>query len=155
MKRTLYLLLILIVISGSTVFAAPDGTRADKLETLKIWKLIDFLQLSDQQADKFLPRFRNFEKDIRGLQRDKNKQILELGKKIKAGRTKGVDKDVNSVLEYDIKIAQRKKDFFKSVKGIISEEQMAKMIIFEAQFRREIRRMIENRANMKNSFRRR
>ena len=156
MKRLILIALVFVVSSSPMmIFAGQGETRADRIETLKIWKLINYLQLSDTQSDKFLPRFRNFENDIRKIQMTKNKHVAELEKKIKSGNTKGIDKNIDVILNDDIKMAQQKKDFFSSIKGIITEEQMAKMIVFEYQFRREIRQMIERRANMRKGFLRR
>ncbi len=155
MKRYLILFILISFTAVLNVRAAQDRQRVNKIEALKVWKLVDYLQLTDDQADRFLPRFRNFEDDMRNMQRDKNKRIAELARKIKSGKSKGITNEVNKILDIDIMMAQRKKDFFNSVKGIISEEQTAKMIVFEYQFRREIRKMIENRAQMRNNIRRR
>jgi len=156
MKRYLIIISVAFIVSTFTVYAVPAKRRdVNKLETLKIWKLIDYLQLTDKQADRFLPRFRNFEKDIHQMQISKDKKTKDLLNKIRMGKTKGLNDDVNAILDIDIKMSRRKKEFFNGVRGIISEEQMAKMIVFEYQFRREVRRMIEDRTKIRNSLRRR
>jgi len=46
------------------------------------------------------------------------------------------------ILEQEKKMANQRTDFVKSLKDIMSEEQISKLIVFESRFRREIRDMI-------------
>ena len=49
-----------------------ENDRMSKMKTMMIWKLIEELGLSVDQAEKFLPRFREHRDEVDRL-RDKNK----------------------------------------------------------------------------------
>lgn len=46
------------------------------------------------------------------------------------------------ILEQEKKMVNQRTDFVKSLKDIMNEDQISKLIVFESRFRREIRDMI-------------
>ncbi len=79
MKKYFLISFLLCAVFATPVNAVPNresnSKGLNKLETLKIWKLVEYMELTDEQADKFLPRYRNFGKDLKALNNEKLKII--------------------------------------------------------------------------------
>ncbi|MCK4545322.1 hypothetical protein KAU43_07265 [candidate division WOR-3 bacterium] len=149
MKKYFLISFLLCTIFTIPVNANPsrenNSKGLKKLETLKIWKLVEYMELTDEQADKFLPRYRNFGKDLKTLNKKKLSIIRSLVKDIKDNNIGNVKSQINQVTEYEKETINRKDIFLKDISNILSDEQMAKFVVYEYKFREEVKRILEER----------
>ena len=80
MKKLAILLLMTGVVLAQPSMEKPDRNR---LEMMKMWKLTDELELTEEQAEKFFPQYRTLMSDLEDVTKQQHevmKQIGELSK---------------------------------------------------------------------------
>jgi len=163
--KKLILLGILIMVPASLFAQRPGGQfermrkpRREQIEMLRIWKMTEELDLSEQQADKFFPKLRSDDKQIEELEHQKQKIFRELHENVKNGEldAKKLNKTIDNLTEIQTNIIQKHAKFIRDMDGILSIDQQAKLIIFKHKFRermvgmmRDVRRNRMNKGNMK------
>ena len=161
----------LILISALTIipfslFAQRPGGQIDRMnkprrqqiEMLRIWKMTEELDLSEQQAEKFFPKLRNEDKKIEELENQRQKLYRELSKDVKKGAidAKDLDKTIDNLTEIQTNIIQKHAKFIRDMDGILSTDQQAKLILFRHKFRermvgmmRDVQRNRMNKGKMR------
>ncbi len=122
---------------------SPMDDNLDRLETLKMWKLTERLNLTDEQAAKLFPlmhKYRLKKDSLRVRERDLLDQLRD-----------AVSRNADSVeiLEIIDAIAtaraeecQVETDFYQQIRGILSARQQAEFVLFEVEFRRKMMDLI-------------
>lgn len=142
MKKTFSLLFILIVIP---VLVSAQGMRdhkgpREKIEQLEKIKLIEALDMDEQTTLKFFAR-RNESRDKIDRLNDSLETITDnLESKISKGDQSGYKVLVNKYLDIQKQIASEHSQFINSLYDILTNQQVAKLIVFEKRFREEIRK---------------
>jgi len=146
---TLTSALVLMLIAASTLAwaARPDQNRQrmrEKFETLKMWKIMDALNLNSQTALKIFPVIREMDEKKMNL-REKQRNLM---KKI-GNLSKGADNPAgnlgtlaNQIFDINEQIAALPREEFKKLKGILTEKQLAQYILFQQRFRKEFIRQL-------------
>jgi hypothetical protein len=120
----------------------------EKIEQMENTKLIQVLNLNEETAVRFFTR----RKEYRELQ----KGLLERRRKLMDGveeLLKSSDKDNASVykekleelLSIESGLYKEKKNFYKSLHNLLSDKQVAQLLLFEDKFRREMRETLMKR----------
>lgn len=159
MLRLKHIILILVIcfvfIPTSTPFAQkpPHGKEKmfkneqeirERIEQMRMWKLLEILELSDEQAEKFLPNFRDFQKEQKELEHKKREILKELEDEL---NKKSVDlKKIQTVLD-DLEenrnlFENNRASFLSKAKEVLSLEQQAKLVLFEERFAERVKEMI-------------
>jgi Spy/CpxP family protein refolding chaperone len=159
MKRMLIpIFLILLLIPAGLVFSQGPpsstderpGRREDRekirenIETLRVWKLLEALNLTEEQSTKFLPALKEFQTAKKSFE-DRRKDLLEeLETTLNAGPN---DKKLTEILT---EMENNRKQFLvatdsylEKAKSILTIEQQAQLFLFEDKFERRIRETIE------------
>ena len=163
--KKLILFSILIIVPASLYAQRPGGQfermnkpRREQIEMLRIWKMTEELDLSEQQAEKFFPKLRSEDKENEKLVVRRGKIFRELHDKVKNGEmnAKELDKAIDNLTEIQINIIQKNAKFIRDMEGVLSFDQQAKLIIFRHRFRermvdmmRDVQRNRMNKRNMK------
>jgi hypothetical protein len=110
-----------------------------------MWKLTDELDLSEEQATSFLPKFNNFQDNIKQIREENAEIVKKIRGLIAAEETGG---KLNSYIEQieanDKKVIALHTEFRKDAAKILSEIQMAKLVVFQHDFPRQMRKAIHN-----------
>lgn len=158
MKRyvtKMVLLLFFMLGSASAVMAEPRGdfdappTKEQmekvrsRIETLRMWKLTKALDLDEKTSAQLFPLLNKYDKKRSELERTLRDNIRELRESL-SGKREGQVKSILERLEQNHKAMQGIKDAeWDELKGILTVEQQARFILFQLEFEREIRRIIE------------
>ena len=139
----LFLILLIIPVSYSQNKMKMHKVRMNKLEQLERLKLIDVLDLDEETTLRFFVR----QKEIRNRMEEYKKEGVKLLTKMKYLINNDDKKDeLKSTTDYYLalgeKIANKKTGFVKSLSDIFTEEQIARLLIFEMKFREDIRGML-------------
>ena len=143
--------LIIFLLSMLTLTAQPHqprdrweiGKRFDELEKLKILEILD---MDEETALKFFAR--------RNEMKKRAKAILEKGEKIHSDidlalrESKGeseLQKLVEASLNIEEEIFKERANFISKLDEILNTEQIAKLILFEKQFKRDVRDLLIER----------
>ncbi len=138
-----YILIIFILIFSIMIFA---GENEDIINALKLQKLSQQLNLNENQIAKYIKMEENIKK-INKKYMDEIRDIIEdLRNDIKKEEYSNADKvfkKINNIEKKKLEeINNERANFMKN----LSNEQKAKMIIFEADFRRKLRSfLLENK----------
>ncbi len=117
----------------------PQRMR-ERLSAVKIWKITEYLDLSEEQAGKFFPRTQEHQKEADKLIQQRRRLYGDFQKKIDTGKisARDVDQYVDEVTRLDKAHIDLRTKHIKSLKDILTDEQLARFAIFNEHFRRQI-----------------
>ncbi len=122
----------------------PDGRRL--IETIKIWKMTEALNLNEHQAAKLFPRLAQLEASRREFHRQQRLLRDELAELLKQQPLP--DQEVKARLERlertEIDFRGREQAIRRGLRTILSVEQQARLALFEDRFETEMRRAIQD-----------
>ncbi len=144
MKKAIFLLFILIMIP---VIVSAQGRRdhkgpREKIEQLEKIKLIETLDMDEQTTLKFFARRNESRGRIDNLNDSLDTITDNLEAKFSKGDQSGYKDLINSYLAIQKQIASEHTQFINSLYDILTNEQVAKLIVFEKKFREEIRHLL-------------
>lgn len=121
--------------------------RRERLEALRIYKMTEFLNLTEDQAANFYPRLNAFENGIREKQKQQMKIIREIDRKVADGNFKTSEAEVKKysrqLADAERDMIQEKEKFINELGDILTPEQQMRYLIFEARFRQRLIRSLE------------
>lgn len=138
---------VLIISAGAQDLHERRGME-NKIEQLEKVKLIETLNLSEEQSIRFFARRNEHRKQMQELDQKIDEMTSLLEKLIRSEdktSTGEQKKLVENILNLRIQAEKSKKDFILSLDDILSTEQISKLVLFEKQFREEIRRVLMKR----------
>ncbi len=147
MKILLYILLLLplpCVYAVAQDEPGPEGKGRERLEQLRRVKLIDALDLNEEQALRLSVREKEFRESERALMDKRKAAIQDLEKLIADKADDTVLKEQLSRLEeLNTRIVRDKHGFLLSLTDFLSMQQVAKIVVFEQHFSSEVRRLLQ------------
>jgi hypothetical protein len=120
-----------------------------RVEQLERVKLIESLNLSEEQAVRFFARRNEHRKEIESINRKIDELMEEIDRILNSGEIKEsyLKKLNEEILLNREKIELKRKQFVLSLNDILSTEQISKLLLFERRFHEEIRDLIIKRRN--------
>ncbi|MEE9443405.1 MAG: hypothetical protein V3V99_12140 [candidate division Zixibacteria bacterium] len=113
--------------------------RMENFETLRKMKLIETLELTEEQADKFLPIFTSHRKKMREIRRERITLLDSLSHFLKQ---ENVEKDIGRVFELlnhnEKKTDEEKFILANEISEILDVYQMGRFILFKERFEKDI-----------------
>ncbi len=125
---------------SETKMKEREKEQIEKIEMLKMWKLIETLDMGEEQAQKFFILIKRQNDGERKSNRERHE--IEKQLKISLGKEPVPEDELkklirNFVNNQDEARLNRKK-FYEESSGILSTEQQAKLILFQSRFNREM-----------------
>ncbi len=143
------LLVLLILVLGSAPAQGPpqrDGINRKNMDAIRVWKLTEVLELTEEQVSTFLPLVQIHERELKQIHKEQIQISKESALLLESGKVS--QKDVNKfVKKYSAKqdeIHKIKHDFLKSLPDHLSPEQQLLYLGFETRFRSELRNYMKN-----------
>lgn len=152
MKKLTILIFILLNIG---LFAQKDHTNnhrsfSKRFEELEKIKLLENLNLDEDTAIIFFARRNKLKNSIEKIMDERKAIYNELEKFVdKKDIENNFTSLINKINANETKLVNMKTEFIKSLKNIFSEEQIAKYIIFERNFRRDVRSLLIEKGRKK------
>lgn len=150
--KTITFILTLLFISAGTVLAQDDvipERQREKVKQLRIWKLTDKLNLTEEQSLKFFPIYNKNMDDQEDLRHERKRIIQDLKENGDALSESKVSEKVSQMLEIEQKMLNRRKEFLKSLEGVLTPKQLAILVAFDAEFLKDLAKNIEKRRENK------
>lgn len=154
MKKLLLLTIsALLLISTSAICQPPPEPQTppppdceemrEKVRTMKMWKLTEELDLTEDQAVKFFPLFRKFENEVQEL-RDENGELTERLKGYLIAKEEGkkIEEIIVKIEKNDVLILEARTKFRKDAGKVLDTGQIGKLIIFQHEFPKRFREAI-------------
>ena len=146
--------IVIIIMSFSFILCQPGKARGpggqyqNRMETMMVWKLTDYLNLSEQQAEKLFPRMRRHRVRMGDLHKEEKDLFDSYLSKIKK-EEKISQSDVNAMLKKMESLGQKKStnqiDFIRSTKDILNPEQQIMFMSFEPYMKQEAQKGMKER----------
>ena len=145
------IILPIMFLSATMVIGQPEHAvvkeKKEKMEMMMAWKLTEHLKLTNEEAEKFFPRFREH-REIINTFTDKEKILnSEIKEKIERGdalSNKDLDKLLSELSELERKKIKEKRSFIDGLEGHLNNVQRAKLIGFEHRFRKDVREQLKH-----------
>ena len=148
--RMWYILAVtLLMVEVPSTFAQPpqmgEEGPAERIEHLKKVRLIEMLELKEEQSVRFFARLNEHEATKRDLMKEKSKVLDKIDRLVRndADSTE-FEKLFPEVIDIDKKIGEEKLRFFNSLSDILTAQQRGKLLLFERYFERELRDAIRD-----------
>ncbi len=151
---TIFCVLLLLSLSATAAAQPRDfdhGGRPGKhfmkhhgmpenFENLRLIKLLEALDLNDEQTPEFIATFHSFRRDIRDIRQQKEELIDRLTNLIDAGDDSatvipGVIEEIKRLHRSDV---ERHFKFFDATNQVLTPVQQGKLIVFQERFEREV-----------------
>jgi Spy/CpxP family protein refolding chaperone len=114
-----------------------------QLEQIKIWQMTQDMNLPTDKAEKFFPLYNNYNSQLRDINSERIDAIKSLDSLLKDNsETPEIKKKIEQVLNIDAQLAEQHRKFIQALGEILSPIEVAKYIVFEQKFDREIRQRI-------------
>jgi len=146
--------IVIIIMSFSFILCQPGKARGpggqyqNRMETMMVWKLTDYLNLSEQQAEKLFPRMRRHRVRMGDLHAEEKDLFDSYLSKIKKEENIS-QSDVNTMLKKMENLDQKKStnriDFIRSTKDILDPEQQIMFMSFEPYMKQEAQKGMKER----------
>jgi Spy/CpxP family protein refolding chaperone len=155
-------LMMVLGLSGATILAQPAATPTppageqrqmsqERREELKkkiqqIWqqKLIEKLNLTDEEKAKVFPLLQQYHERQQALREENRRLVRELEGMITANAPeKELKKTIRDLEKNDSKLREVKEQGFHELAKILPVGKQARYIVFQAEFRREMHRLIQ------------
>lgn len=121
------------------------GERMRRIEQFKKVRLMEVLQLDEQESIRFFARYGRFEDEVRKLERERNTIIDDLDSLVKQDeKPESYQKDFDDLIVLGQKVADARARFYKGAQQVLTPQQVAKVVVFERDFGRELREMIQD-----------
>jgi hypothetical protein len=147
-KISLFLSVILFAFTVCTYGQVKNDGIRDKIEKIKMEKLINKLGLDDMTAEVFTQKYKNFVSVIKDLNQKRVKTYKLMIENLQSGN--GLDTLVDQLLDYESKIAKERDNFAADLKTILTPKQIATMIVFERKFNAQLKKILQNYKNRNN-----
>lgn len=137
--------IVMLLISAGKICAQAGLDKRDfkgSIDSVMKKKMIDKLGIDEQTAEKFIVSYKENNKQIRTIMKEK-KDIMESIELDPSASDVGVKLD--KIIELEEKIAEQKKNFFNELKTFLTPQQIAKSIIVKKNFEKELRKEINKK----------
>ena len=152
MKKTT--LFLTSIIGIGSLFAQPGKLRGpggqydERMEMMRIWKLTEHLELTEDQAEKFFPSMRAHQKQVLKIRKEEKELFTPLYKKLKKGEDVSkseATKLMNKVASFEQKKSKTRIDFVKNSGDILNPTQQVKLLMFEEHMKQQVRDRMQDK----------
>ncbi|MEO8168545.1 MAG: hypothetical protein ABI623_09870, partial [bacterium] len=121
-----------------------SGRSMERVERFKKMRLVEMLDLKEDQSVRFFARFNDFENARKELNRQKDETFDKIERLLRnKADQKEYEKLFDEVEVVNRKIGDEKLKFFNSLGDLLTIEQRAKLILFERRFEHELREAVK------------
>lgn len=139
MKNIKIILLSLLLIGVGLSMPPHDSEKA---RMLMKWKMTEYLDITEEQGDKFFPRLNSFQKKHTSIRKQIGELFDEVEELIDDGKVKlkSVEKIKNQINDLEHQKHELRMNFLNENKDILTDEQFAKLLVFEYKFKQKLKK---------------
>ena len=154
-KMAAALVLITASVHGQGPLPARDaGISGEGMEMLKLWRIIDELEIEEEQAAELFPYWSKHQRDKREL----------VGERLQATRAlhhllmeegvsdADIEKQIDEIRGIDRRVEEQESEFRDGLEKRLSVRQQARLIVFEQRFRGDLRDMVRGFRGMRRGW---
>lgn len=120
-------------------------TPFERIEELKKIKMMEALNLSEEQSIKVIARYNKHREAMKAIEQDRSAVLDKLEEQLKANTSDAdFEKSFSALGEIETRMRDARKAFFESLKEVLNTKQVAEYFVFERNFARDIRNMAKD-----------
>lgn len=149
MKIARTVLLILVCAFGLTFGQERPGQfrGAQRVEQFKKLRMIEALKMDDDTSIRFFAKYNKHEEIVRDINKEREGFLDELEGMRKSGsKDAEMEKVITSLLALDAKQSEERSRFVSDLKAVLTTSQIADLLLFERNFARNVRQMMQEMA---------
>lgn len=129
----------------------PWGRMGGKIQQLEKIKIIEELNMDEETTLKFFSRRTEHRKNQKSLIEKKNELLEDINKSLNSEDNIKYKEKAEEIFGIEQEMLSKREKFFNSLVDILSEKQMVQLIVFEFNFRNEMRHQFikQNQRRMK------
>ena len=138
---------VIIILLLSVFLQAQEVASKKNMKIMMKWKLTEYLDLGEEQAEKFFPKMNSHEKDIKKINDQIKALRIEMERQIESGVS---DKKINrenieKIQELEQKKLSLKSKYLLSLEDVLDAKQVSKLMVFEKKFKRSLKDQLKKR----------
>ncbi|CUS84106.1 hypothetical protein [Candidatus Kryptobacter tengchongensis] len=138
MRKTILVFGMIAFLVTSSFSQGFMGQRwRERILEFKKVRLLEILKLDEQTSVKFLNKYTKFSNDIDAIEVERERVVNEIEAKLRKGDKDGYDRAIQELIDLGKKEYELRLNFYKELKEILTDQQIAQVIVFERNFRRE------------------
>lgn len=112
---------------------------AENIENLRLLKLLEAVDLTEEQSAKFIPVFQSYRKDFKASLDERRELVDHLADLVDSNASdQELNAGIQQLIDLKDKMEKQRDDFLAECRGILTTKQLAKLVIFQERFEREI-----------------
>ncbi|TKJ40100.1 hypothetical protein CEE37_10210 [candidate division LCP-89 bacterium B3_LCP] len=117
-----------------------------KIKTMKIWKMTEELELTEEQATRFFPLLNEMEKRMEEVEENRREVLRKMGDLVWSndGDDDKIDEFLNILEELGAKQLEIRKQFRQDAEQILQSKQIGRMVLFNHRFPEIVRELIRD-----------
>ena len=121
----------------------PPKEVMERIETIKMWKLTERLDLSEEQAAKLFPLMKRFRERRDSLLRREADLVKQLRETVESGADSvQILEIIDALSDARMEECQIESEYYAKLREILSARQQAEYILFEIDFRKKLMELI-------------
>jgi Spy/CpxP family protein refolding chaperone len=117
-----------------------DRHSFERIQQLMKIRMVETLDLNEEQSVRFIARFNEHEKGRRELMKLKNDALDRIDKLVsESADEREIEKAFPDALAIDVRMMEDRAKFHDSLSDILTIRQRAKLLLFDRKFERELR----------------
>lgn len=113
-----------------------------RVETLKMWRLTKALDLNEETASRLFPLMNKYDKKRLTVEQNMKKDMRKLRKSVDTATDEELRAIIKRLKEHHKKLQEINDEEMKELSNILSDREMAKLLIFKQDFDREMKNII-------------
>jgi Spy/CpxP family protein refolding chaperone len=141
---------LIAVAAGGQARARP-GMSAERVEMLKLWRIIDELEIEEKQAAQLFPYWSKNQRDKRSLGDERRQATHTLHQLLQSEDTDDgeLEKQIGMIRVIDQRVFELNMAFRDGLKKHLDARQRARLMVFEERFRGDLRDMVRGFRRMR------
>jgi hypothetical protein len=142
-----FIFLVIMVIGQGPVHGreAPERrVQPERLELIRLWWLVEELQVDEEQATRLFPVWSQHHRDRKALQQRRREAGRELVALLREdAKEETLKKQIEVLVVLDQEKADLARKFHQSMTELLTVRQQARFLLFEERFRKDLKDLLE------------
>ena len=124
-----------------------EGKRrpSERLESYKKVRMLEVLKLDEETGLKLINRYNDHRKNMKELENERGEVMDKLEAQVQSSVSDGeFQKTFNELFDLDRRMMDNRKKYLESLKEIFSSKQIGEYIIFERNFMKDLRNVVND-----------
>ena len=125
-----------------TYAQGKDDDLREKIQKIKLEKLVKRIELDSVTAVSFKDKYLNYTKELREINKKRVNVYIDMVQSIESGS--GLDTLVDQLITLENQMNEMKTNFTAELRNMLTPKQFATMIIFERKFANELKKLLKD-----------